>query len=326
MILICFGTRPEYIKLRPLMQEMEGVIPYQTLFTGQHLDLVDNVNFDHKLNISAGTNRLDSIFESVLNKINFDIYSAVIVQGDTASAYAIALSAFNHECKVIHLEAGMRTYDVSEPWPEEIYRQCISRLAHIHLAPSDYEAEYLRQERVSGDIHMVGNTVLDNLVGVPVSYGSTVLVTMHRRENHHNMDKWLCTINTLAKENTDLTFVLPLHPNPNVTKHRDILTYVTVAKPLSYDIMIDTIAKCRFIITDSGGIQEEASFLKKKVLVCRKKTERVSLIDKNVIICRDQKQLRDKFYEIKDDYIAPWPSPYGCGTSSRKVVEILKAV
>ena len=261
LILLCLGTRPEYIKLKPLMDKMRGEIPFEILFTGQHVDLLKDMEFHHTLSIEDGKNRLDSVLTSVFNKIDFSKYKAVMVQGDTASALAIALSAFNNGCKVIHLEAGMRTYDKTEPFPEETYRQCISRLADIHFTPSYIETNHLKDEKVSGEIYEVGNTVLDNLVDVPISYENEILVTMHRRENHNNMDEWFKMIDELAKENTDFTFTLPLHPNPNVSKHRHLLEHVNVIEPLEYKKMVSLISKCKLILTDSGGIQEEASFL-----------------------------------------------------------------
>ena len=124
MILVCYGTRPEYIKVKPLIEKMRGVIPFQILRVSQHNDMVDG-EYDHLINISDGNNRLDSIVSSVMNCFDFnkEEVSHVLVQGDTATAYAVALSAFHHKIPVIHLEAGMRTYDIENPYPEEFYRQ-----------------------------------------------------------------------------------------------------------------------------------------------------------------------------------------------------------
>ncbi len=328
MILLCLGTRPEYIKLKPLMDKMRGVVPFEVLFTGQHVDLLKDMNFDHTLSIQDGKNRLDSVLTSVFNKIDFSKYKAVMVQGDTVSAFAIALSAFNNGCKVIHLEAGMRTYDKTEPFPEETYRQCISRLADIHFTPSYIETNHLKDEKVSGEVYEVGNTVLDNLVGVPISYENEILVTMHRRENHNNMDEWFKMIDELAKEYQHLTFTLPLHPNPNVQKHRHLLKHVNVIEPMEYKEMISKISKCKLILTDSGGIQEEASFLKKMVLLCRKNTERLSLVDKNVIICETPDKVRDNFQNLilGTKCVYTGDSPYGNGNTCELIVEKLKGI
>ena len=327
MLLVCYGTRPEWIKLKPLIDKMRGVVPFKILFVGQHENLVDG-QYDYFIEVKDGSNRLDCIVSSVMDSFNFkenDI-SHVMVQGDTATAYAMALSAFHNKINVIHLEAGMRTYDLENPYPEEFYRQCISKIANIHLTPSQYESHFLQNEKVKGDIHIVGNTVLDNLVGIKSSYDNTVLVTMHRRENHELIPEYFKVLSKLAKENKELQFVLPIHPNPNVQKHRHLLDGVLVVEPMSYEKMISAIAKCRFIISDSGGIQEEASFFNKKVIVCRKQTERVATLNKNCFLCPEPEKLESMFYEMKDDYFLDMRCPYGDGDSSDKIVRILQCV
>ena len=329
MILVCFGTRPEYIKIKPLLKKMDGVIPYKILFTGQHEDLLQDINCDYRLNIEDGKNRLDCLIKSVMDNINFEGISHVLVQGDTATAFSIALSAFHNQIDVIHLEAGMRTFDKYSPFPEEIYRQCISKIANIHFAPSEYEADILEREgcgSIGKNIHVVGNTVLDNLVGQQPTHKNIVLLTMHRRENHKIIPEYFKLFSELAKENWDLRFILPLHPNPDVSKHKHLLENIIVTEPLHYDDMISMISNCRFIISDSGGIQEEASFLKKKVIVCRDNTERVATLNKNCFLCTKPSELRNLFNTIKDDYIVSEECPYGDGHSSDKIVEILKCV
>tara|TARA_R100001082_G_scaffold110626_1_gene91108 strand:- start:5013 stop:5999 length:987 start_codon:yes stop_codon:yes gene_type:complete len=327
MILVCYGTRPEYIKVKPLIKKMTGVVPFEILRVSQHNDMVDG-EYDHLIKISDGRNRLDSIVSSVMNSFDFEEewVSHVLVQGDTATAYAVALSAFHHKIPVIHLEAGMRTYDIENPYPEEFYRQSISKIATIHLAPTAFEAGFLSQDHVVGDVHVVGNTVLDNLKGIPISYDNVVLVTLHRRENLKLIPEYFEKISELASNNPDLQFVLPIHPNPEIRKHRDLLKDVSVIEPLSYDDMINAISKCRFIISDSGGIQEEASFFKKKIIVCRKKTERLASVGTSSILCKEPNDLKEIFNRIKDDYIVDEECPYGDGTSSEKIVEILKCV
>jgi len=326
-ILICYGTRPEYIKLKPLIEKMKGVIPFKTLFTSQHVDLVKE-GADYKIEIGEGENRLDSVVSSIMNSFDFEKkgITHVMVQGDTATAFAFALSAFHHNIPVIHLEAGMRTFDVENPYPEEVYRQCITKMSSIHFAPTKFEAGFLKQDRVKDNIHIVGNTVLDNLVGIPSEYGDKVFITMHRRENHELIPEYFKLFSKLAKDNPDITFVLPLHPNPNVQKHKNLLEGVSVVGPLPYDQMIDGISKCKFIISDSGGIQEEASFFKKKVIICRKTTERIASLYKPHILCQHPDELESIFYDVKSDYIVEEDCPYGDGTSSEKIVEILKCV
>ena len=326
MILICYGTRPEHIKISPLLKEMDGIIPYRTLFTGQHKDLVKNINFDHYLTIGEGINRLDTVVQSCLNidESTFQDVTHILVQGDTVSAYSLALAAFHRGIKVIHLEAGLRTYDFQNPYPEEAYRQMISRISDINLCPTELNENNLVVEGVLGESVVVGNTVLDNLVGIKTTYSDKVLVTMHRRENHINMSSWFEAINQLAMDNPELRFEMPLHPNPNVKKHKDLLTNVNVVSPCDYDTMIEEISKCRFLISDSGGIQEESSFLNKKVIVCRKITERPESVGKHSFMCREPKDLKGLFYSLKDNYEVDLKCPYGDGRSSKRIVKYLK--
>ena len=331
MILVCYGTRPEFLKITPLLEKMRGVIPFKTLFVGQHTDLVEE-DSDYKVEIKEGENRLDSIISSVMNSFDFqkEGITHVMVQGDTATSFAVAVSAYHHKIPIIHLEAGMRTYDIENPYPEEFYRQSISKITNIHLVPTEHEEEFLLQEKCGGDVYVVGNTVLDNLVDVEPSYGKMVLITMHRRENHELLPEYFTELSKLAKENPELLFFFPLHPNPNVRKHRHLLENITSSEPLPYDLMVNAIAKCQFIITDSGGIQEEASFLKKKTIVCREKTERFVSLGKSSkyssLLCKSPNQLQSIFDFVKNNYKVTGECPYGDGHSSEKIVEILKCV
>lgn len=326
MILLCYGTRPEWIKIKPLIESFKGTIPFKVLFTGQH-EHIGNFYHDYALTITNTNNRLDSIFSSILNAENniFENIEYILVQGDTASTYATALTAFNRGIKVIHLEAGLRTYDLDNPYPEEAYRQMISRISTINFCATRKNRQNLIDEKCPGDNHIVGNTVLDNLVDIETSYGNDVIITMHRRENHPIMDMWFYEINELAKQNKDLNFIIPLHPNPNVKKHSSILTHVNIVDPLPYDKMIDKISKCRFLISDSGGIQEESSYLNKKVIVCRKWTERTESVGTHSIMCEDPNKLKNIFKIVNSDFQINSPSPYGDGTAAKKITQILRS-
>ena len=240
MILITFGTRPEYIKVKPLIKAFDGKIPYKLLFTGQHADLLSHVKGEiSRLKIQDGANRLDSIVSSIMNNNSiFEEIDAVLVQGDTTSVFSVALAAFHRKIKVIHLEAGLRTYDLKNPYPEELNRQMTARIADIHLCPTQTAYDNLEAERVFGKKYIVGNTVLDNLVDIVPKYRDTVIVTMHRRENHHNMDAWFREIDQLAEMHSDLEFILPIHPNPNVKKHEHILRHVKIIAPMIYNEFI----------------------------------------------------------------------------------------
>ena len=328
MILLSFGTRPEWIKIKPLLDQMDGNIPYRLLFTGQHTDLLSKVGDDIdliKLKIKDGPNRLDSIVSSVMNleKI-FEGVTSVLVQGDTTSAFSIALAAFHRRIKVIHLEAGLRTYDKNQPYPEEFNRQAISRIADIHLCPTDLSKVFLSNENTEGRVEVVGNTVLDNLRDIEAEYTNKVVVTMHRRENHDNMDEWFKAIDKIAEANKDLEFIIPLHPNPNVQKHKHLLKNLKIIEPMEYNKFIKLLAQTRLVITDSGGLQEETSFLKKKCIVCRKKTERLEGVNTFAFMCLEPEDLEGLFNQVNEDHIPIGDCPYGDGYAAQKVYEVLK--
>lgn len=259
MILLCFGTRPEWLKIKPLIKHLDN---YKLLFTGQHPDLLNNVEVDYRINISDSSNRLDQLISDCLIQFPEGDFDSVLVQGDTASAFACAIAALNRQKKIIYLEAGLRSYDLNHPYPEEAYRQMISRISDINLSPTELSRDNLMSERVNGICHVVGNTVLDNLLSYKekCEYTNKVLITLHRRENHHWMDEWFETINHIAKENPNLEFILPIHPNPNVQKHKHLLTHVNVVDPLSHEDLLEVLVKTKFVISDSGGLQEEGSF------------------------------------------------------------------
>lgn len=325
-LLLCFGTRPEWLKIKPLIAVMPKE-KYSILFTGQHTDLIKNVNIDHKIEIKNRKNRLDSVIASCLNQFPEGNFSGVLVQGDTASAYACALAAYNRGINIFYLEAGLRSYDLKNPYPEEAYRQMISRISSVNFCPTDLSELNLMSERVSGKNHVVGNTVLDNLVELKKQqqYSNVVLVTMHRRENHHIIEEWFKKINDLAGKNPNLNFCIPLHPNPNVYKHRGLLKNLTVMEPLDHAQFMKYLTKCKFAITDSGGIQEEGSFFNKKVIVCRKTTERPEGIDTgHLYLCNSPQDLEKIFLEVNSNHIIEAPCPYGDGYASEKIYKILR--
>jgi UDP-N-acetylglucosamine 2-epimerase (non-hydrolysing) len=330
MLLISFGTRPEWIKIKPVVDAIEGKIPFKILFTGQHTSLVEEYLKDTFVvnEIGSGDNRLDSIVCSLLNKDKlFEGVSHVMVHGDTTSAFAVGLAAFHRNIPVIHLEAGLRTFDRQNPYPEEFNRTAISSLASIHLCPTESAAEnVISMVGSDSQIFVTGNTVLDNLIGLSPEIENKVLVTMHRRENHKRIKEWFRIINDLAIENPELEFVLPLHPNPNVSKYRFQLKNVTVVDPLSYDDCLDFIRTCKVIITDSGGIQEESSFLKKKCIVCRKTSERAEGLGTFAFMCPHPNMLKPAFDGIiqSGEFIVNEDCPYGDGKASERIVKVLK--
>ena len=329
MILLTYGTRPELIKIKPLIEAFkEEGIPYKILFTGQHKDIADGQH-DYTLTMyDFDGNRLDAIVSNLMNLPDF-IFNGithVLVQGDTTSVVGLSIAALHRKLKVIHLEAGLRTYDNENPYPEENNRRIVSTIASIHLCPTELNAENLKKENTQGDIFVVGNTVLDNLIGYKekCEYTNKVLVTMHRRENHERISEWFKEINDLAISHPELEFILPLHPNPNVQAHKSVLTNVSVIKPLQHDELLDLLTKVKLVITDSGGIQEECSFFNKICLVCRKVTERPESVGLTSFLIEEPKDLKNIFEEKLKKYEISVKSPYGDGFSSKIIAKILK--
>jgi len=205
-------------------------------------------------------------------------------------------------------------------------RQLISRLADIHFCPTTENKNNLILEGINENkIFVVGNTGLDNLINFKDKclYNNKVLVTLHRRENHNKIDKWFEEINKLAKK-YHLEFILPIHPNPNVIKYKNLLTDVTVIEPLNHDELIQHLIKTRLVITDSGGIQEECSFFNKKCIVCREITERSEANGLTNFLVNSPKNLEKLFDELIKDYECNFISPFGDGKASIRICEILK--
>jgi UDP-N-acetylglucosamine 2-epimerase (non-hydrolysing) len=324
MILICFGTRPEYIKVKSLIDNLSNI---KTCFTGQHKDLLKNVHVDYNLDFkdSFSTNRLNDIVINILQYTYiFDNIEYVMVQGDTTTAFSIAVSAYHMNKKVIHLEAGLRTYNTKDPFPEESNRQMIGRIADIHLCPTNQNKQNLLNENI--DMHkifVVGNTGLDNIDKSGCEYKKQILITLHRRNNLSIMKEWFSVIDKLAFENPEIEFILPIHPNPEVQKHRECLHYVHVIEPLSHENMIEIMKKCIFIISDSGGIQEEASFLNKKIIICRENTERSEVLENHGVLCKSPDFLEELFNKTINDYIINADCPFGDGFAYKKIMEII---
>jgi len=329
MVLLTYGTRPEYIKIYPLIKKMEDYnLPFKILFTGQHKDIAKG-QYDYKLEMKEyGLNRLDNIIQNCMN-ISDEIFNGIthiLVQGDTTSVVGLALASLHRKINLIHLEAGLRTYDFENPYPEENNRKIVSTIANIHLCPTNLNKDNLLKENVFGDIFVVGNTVLDNLVYYKndCEYTNKILVTMHRRENHDIINDWFKAINELAIENPELEFVLPIHPNPNVQKHKGILSNVNIIEPLTHNDLMNLLVKTKLVITDSGGLQEECSFFNKKCLVCRKVTERPESIGLTSFIVDTPNKLKDMFYEQIKSFNVNVESPYGNGNSAEIIVDIFK--
>jgi UDP-N-acetylglucosamine 2-epimerase (non-hydrolysing) len=288
--------------------------------------MINECKIDYTIKINSKTkNRLNNIIYSIMKSNILHDITHVIVQGDTVSSFGMALSAFNNKKKIIHLEAGLRTYDTYNPYPEEAYRQMISRITDIHLCPTEYNKQNLINERVAGKIYVVGNTGLDNIDNSDCSYDNKVLITLHRRENHDIMNMWFEELEKLAYIYKDVEFTIPIHSNPEIIKHKNIFKRVNVIKPLTHEEIINYIKKCKLIISDSGGLQEECSYLNKKIIICRKNTERTETLGTNGILCRCPSMLQDIFSKVYLDYYINQDSPYKIGKSWIKIKEIVES-
>lgn len=327
-LLISYGTRPEWLKIKPLIKELaRHNVKFKTLFTGQHKDIV-NTKADFNLEISNfSKNRLNNITSSILNYGDdiFEDITHIIVHGDTTSAMSIAVNAFHRKIKIIHLEAGLRTYDLDNPYPEEFNRQIISKIADINLCPTENNFKNLKKEGVAGKCYIVGNTALDNLLIYKnqCEYQDKVLITLHRRENHATIAEWFTEINKLADTYKNIEFILPLHPNPSVQKHKKLLNSVSVTDPLQHEDMIKILTKTKLVITDSGGLQEESSFFNKKSIICRKISERAECEGIHSFLCDNPSKLLFLFDRLIYNYYINCKSPFGDGESSKKIIKIL---
>jgi UDP-N-acetylglucosamine 2-epimerase (non-hydrolysing) len=324
-LLICFGTRPEYIKVKSLIDNIKNV---KTCYVGQHSTLLNNIDTDYKVIITDNicSNRLNNIVSNILiNNEIFNNISHVVVQGDTTSAFSIALNAFHNNIKIIHLEAGLRTFDIYNPYPEELNRQLISKMASIHLCPTELNKQNLLREQITEEIYVVGNTGLDNICNKNITYENIILITLHRRDNLKSISEWFSELEFLAEKYENYNFIFPMHPNPEVQKHKKIFKKVNVINPLNHDELIELIKKCKFIISDSGGIQEEASFLNKKIIICRKSTERPEVLENFGTLCENPENLNALFENILINYKPiKLECPFGDGKSWLKIKNIFE--
>jgi UDP-N-acetylglucosamine 2-epimerase (non-hydrolysing) len=305
MIRVCFtlGTRPEAIKLAPVIRTFKASSKFETqvVLTGQHREMVAQVmdifglTADRDLDIMQHQQTLTDITQRSLQGLE-KLFQAiapqlVIVQGDTTTAFAAALAAFYQQIPIGHVEAGLRTGNLFDPFPEEANRRLISQIAQLHFAPTDLAVENLHKSGVTGEIHETGNTVIDALLtvansqpacdipGLDWSKYRTLLATVHRRENWGEpLQHIAAAMLQILAEFPDTALLLPLHRNPTV---REPLTQILgnhprvfLTEPLDYTQLVGAIQRSYLLLTDSGGLQEEAPSLGKPVLVLRDTTER----------------------------------------------------
>ncbi|XIH10667.1 UDP-N-acetylglucosamine 2-epimerase (non-hydrolyzing) (plasmid) [Priestia aryabhattai] len=356
------GTRPEGIKMIPIIKTLQNDPMIESVFvnTGQHKDQLDQVlNLfsiipDYDLEIMKNKPSLEQIIATILIELSKILDKEkpdiVLVHGDTATTLAGAQAAFFRQIPVGHVEAGLRTFEKYSPFPEEMNRQVVGKYTTLHFAATETNKLNLLAEMVKEDeIFVVGNTVIDALIDVsskqleiPAHIRSiidnpyrTILLTTHRRENLDELNDVYKAVNHLIKEYNDIQIVFPIHRNPVV---RNIVSSslpknprIHLLEPLDYYVFSQVMKHSHFIITDSGGIQEEAPALKKPVLVARKSTERIEgveagtlkLVGTNTeaIIKESQKLLDDSgyyhsFFQNKN--------PYGDGKTSEKIVSVIK--
>ena len=358
-IMTVYGTRPEAIKVAPVITALEKDERFESVAvsTGQHREMLEQVNtmFGIKpkldLHLMKPGQSLNEIVSRALmgldEIIDAEQPDVIISQGDTSTAMAAALAGFHRGVKIVHLEAGLRTGDIYSPFPEEANRKLIGQVAELHLAPTAGSMENLRRENVrSKDIAVTGNTVIDALLEAASwdtefedpavqeaaqSAKRLVVVTTHRRENLEAMKEIGRAVKDLAESYPDINFVLPLHLNPKVRgavlPEVESLRNVIITDPLPYDQFTKLLDRATIILTDSGGVQEEAPALGKPVLVMRQNTERpeavvagtVKLVGTNrSLIVAEAKLLLDD--DAAYEAMANAVNPYGDGKAAERAV------
>ena len=375
-IMLVFGTRPEAIKMAPLVKEFQkNQEDFETIVcvTGQHREMLDQVlkifdiKPDYDLNIMKQGQDLYDVTARVLTGMR-DVFKqckpdVVLVHGDTTTSTAAALAAFYQQIPVGHVEAGLRTHNIYSPWPEEMNRQITGRIATYHFAPTPLSANNLREEKAHGQIFVTGNTVIDALhmvverlhsdqalaeeqvrvlkeAGYPINSligRRVVLITGHRRENFGDgFISMVTAMKDLSEKYPDVDFVYPMHLNPNVRKPihevfgEDLTKYKNFffIEPLQYLEFVYLMEKSYIVLTDSGGIQEEAPGLGKPVLVMRDTTERPEALESGTVhlVGTNHDLIVNEVSTLLDDPVAyekmsKAVNPYGDGKACGRIVE-----
>lgn len=361
-VMVVLGTRPEAIKLAPVIREARqtGKVEPVVVSTGQHRDILNpmlaafGITPDIDLALGRDRHSLNQLASRLLGSLQDTISDvrqrAMVVQGDTTSAMAGALAAFHLHVPVAHVEAGLRTNDRHSPFPEEMNRRLIGRIADCHLTPTDGARQALIAEGVpADDVLTTGNTVVDALLyaarlpaestGDPAldelladQTSRIVLVTTHRRESHGEpMRRTSAAIRSLAATHPDLRFVIPVHPNPVVRELLESelgrIPQVLLTRPMAYLPFVHLMRRSALILTDSGGVQEEAPALGKPVLVLRESTERPEGVAAGsaVLVGTDVHLIHSWVHRLLSDdaaytAMARVQNPYGDGNASQRVV------
>jgi UDP-N-acetylglucosamine 2-epimerase (non-hydrolysing) len=345
MKIICvIGTRPEVIKVAPVIEELKKEHEVIVVSTGQHREMVElaaktfNLTIDINLDLMQPDQKITDILSLTIHQLSTILIDLapdlVLGQGDTSTALASALACYYNKISFGHIEAGLRTGNYNNPWPEEMNRVLISKLSTLHFCPTIISKNNLNTEGIFENVTITGNTVIDSLlkfVDNNVATKNKILLTIHRRENFGQpLINILDAVLELVEKNKDLEIKFPVHPNPNVRS----LVYKTLnhpqielCEPLGYREFIRAMCEAKIILTDSGGVQEEAPALGKPVLVLRDFTERPEAVSMGVvklvgsstknIILEVEKLLNETDHYSK---MSTGGSPYGDGQASSRIL------
>jgi UDP-N-acetylglucosamine 2-epimerase (non-hydrolysing) len=358
-IMCVIGTRPEAVKMAPVVKAFERARDFNVsiLATAQHRDLLDqafalfDIKADYDLNVMTPGQTLPQLTARLMTSIDETLAVAnpdlVIAQGDTTTVFVTALACFYRKIPFAHLEAGLRTHDLYSPFPEEANRVLAGNLASLHFAPTDVsKGNLLRESMDPKSIFVTGNTVIDALletaqkefdIGVDLPEDKRlILVTSHRRENFGQPIINICkAILKLVEKHSDIIVLFPVHPNPNIRSvtdeylaHHDRIKLVS---PFDYGPFVTAMKKAYLILTDSGGVQEEAPALGKPVLVLRRDTERPEAVTDGVVklVGTEEDDIFNEANLLLEDNVAysqmaKGASPYGDGHSSERIVNIVR--
>jgi len=362
-VMTIFGTRPEAIKMAPLALELarRPGIQAQCCVTAQHREMLDSVlnifglRPDYDLNIMEPRQTLSTITSKCLTGMDRVLEEAspdlVLVHGDTSTTFAGALAAFYHKIPVGHVEAGLRTYDKWSPFPEEMNRKMVGAIADLHFCPTVTNRENLARENITNGVFLTGNTVIDALQTTVVKDFSfsdnilnqmdyvnkkVILVTCHRRENYGQpMEDIMSALAHIAQTHPEAELIYPVHLSPVVQecahRHLDNIENVHLIPPLNVEEMHNLMARCYLVMTDSGGLQEEAPALGKPVLVLRKETERPEAVTAGTVKLAGVEYdrivaLADRLLDDPSAYarMAHAVNPYGDGQACRRIVDAIQ--
>lgn len=349
MIAIVYGTRPEFLKVYPIILEAKKrALAFITINTGQHTTMLTemeelfgfkpNYTLKSQSNAYSNSNLLAKLIDSIAEVVKSNAIEKIIAQGDTFTVLASSIVAFLEKREFYHIEAGLRTDDIRFPFPEEYNRRVVSLTSEINFAPTPLAKENLLKENISEErIIVTGNTIIDLLTyvlekeNISLTKGHDIFITAHRRENiSENMFSICDAIKELALENPSITFNWSLHPNPKTREFifktfSDIPQNIKFVEPLNYIEAVKLMAKSILIISDSGGIQEEAPTLQKRVIILREETERPEVLDCGcgILVGADKEKIKEEFYKELKNGQNNFVNPFGVGNASQLILDHL---